>query len=81
MPPTTTEIAELKRTHETIHAVAELFTAVAAHNSAVSLAAEIAVKSTDLEAIRNVRRVLDLMTETLQRRQQPIPTPRLLVES
>ena len=70
MPPSTTDadIADLKRRHETIHAVSELFTAIASHSATVSLGAENAVKSNDLQAIRSLTWLLEAMTKTLQTR-------------
>ena len=80
MPPTTTDpdpdLVELRRAHELCQAVSDLFVAVAAHSASVSVTTEGAVRSTDLEVIRQLSLVLDSMTTTLQRCQQPMPPPR-----
>lgn len=77
MPPTTDpDLKEMQRTHKTVHAVSELFTAIAAHSATVAVSAEIAVKSTDLRAIRSLTRLLDSMTTTLQGRTSQLPLPR-----
>ena len=82
MPPTTTDLdlGELQRTHDTIHAVSKLFAAVAEHHSAVSLVTEAAVASADTEAIRDLQRILGVMSETLRKRRPPM-SPRRTVES
>ena len=72
MPPTITDDDD----NDAIQATANILVTGVAHIKAVADAIEIAVKSCDLETIRNVRRVLDLMTKTLEGRQPPMPTPR-----
>ena len=83
MPPTITDadVAELKRTQENIHAVSQLFTAIAAHSATVSLAAEIAVKSADLQVIRSITWVLESMTTTIQNRKPQLAPPRPRLDS
>ena len=78
MPSTTTEelLAELQLTHETTMAVADLFTAVAGHSTAVAVATENAIETEDLAVIQEISRLLDLMTETIQKLEQPSPPTR-----
>ena len=77
MLPTTTDEAraELDRRNLLNVAIADLFTAIAAHSSAVASAAESAIAPADLWAIRHVKSVLTLMTASLQEYIQPRPTP------
>ncbi len=75
MPLTTTESAELEGSHELIRAIIKLFTAISAHSSAVALIAQVAIGSTDPQAIRDVKRILDQMTETLREPEQPMMPP------
>ena len=53
MPPTTTDDDD----NDALQATANILVAGVAHNKAVADAIEVAVKSCDLETIRNVRRV------------------------
>ena len=83
LPSTITDadIAEMKRTRETVHAVSELFTAIAAHSATVAPGAEIAVKSNDLTVIHSLTWLLDAMTKTLQTKQPQMPLPRPRLDS
>ena len=83
MLPTTTDeaLSELQRLNTLNMAIADLFTAIAAHSSAVSCASESAITNADLGAIRHVKGVLTLMTASLQEYIQPRPTPRRIMES
>ena len=76
MPPTTNpDLKEMQRAHKTVHAVSELFTAIAAHSATAAVSAELAVRSHDLRAIQSLTRLLDAMTETLQSHQPQLPLP------
>ena len=76
MPPTTNpDLKEMQRVHKTVHAVSELFTAIAAHSATVSVSAELAVRSHDLRAIQSLTRLLESMSTTLQGRKPQLPLP------
>ena len=62
-------------------AVAELYTVVAHHSTAIAVAMENAIETEDLAVIQEISRLLDLMTETIQKLDQssrPAP-PRLVL--
>ena len=83
LPSITTDaaLAELARRNALNMAIADLFTAIAAHSSAVAAAAELTITRADAGAIRHVKCVLHQMTASLQEYIRPRPTPRRKMES
>ena len=83
MPPITTDeaLAELARRNTLNMAIADLFTAIAAHSAAVASAAELTITGAVAGAIRHVKCVLHQMTASLQEYTRPRPTPRRIEES